>query len=152
MNVPMLNLKLQYARIRDELRRAVDEVFESQQFILGPTVESFESDIARYTDTAWAVGVSSGTDALLLSLMALGVGKDDLVITTPFTFFSTASSISRVGRSPSLPILIRSPISWIPHDSRKPSHHWQRKSVEGLRRLCRCISTGSARTWSRWLR
>jgi dTDP-4-amino-4,6-dideoxygalactose transaminase len=100
MNVPMLNLKLQYAQIKDEMRRAVDEVFESQQFILGPIVESFEKDIAVYTDTACAVGVSSGTDALLLSLMALGVGKDDLVITTPFTFFSTASSISRAGAIP----------------------------------------------------
>ena len=100
MNVPMLNLKLQYARIKDEMRRAVDDVFESQQFILGPTVESFERDIARYTDTPCAVGVSSGTDALLLSLMALGIGRDDLVITTPFTFFSTASSISRVGAIP----------------------------------------------------
>jgi len=100
MNVPMLNLKLQYARIKDEMRRAVDDVLASQQFILGPTVESFEQDIARYTDTACAVGVSSGTDALLLSLMALGIGKDDLVITTPFTFFSTASSISRVGAIP----------------------------------------------------
>lgn len=100
MNVPMLNLKLQYAQIKNEIRRALDEVFESQQFILGPTVESFEKEIARYTDAACAVGVSSGTDALLLSLMALGIGKDDLVITTPFTFFSTASSISRVGAIP----------------------------------------------------
>lgn len=100
MNVPMLNLKLQYAQIKDEIRRAVDEVFESQQFILGPTVESFEKEVARYTGAACTVGVSSGTDALLLSLMALGIGKDDLVITTPFTFFSTASSISRVGAVP----------------------------------------------------
>jgi dTDP-4-amino-4,6-dideoxygalactose transaminase len=100
MNVPMLNLKLQYAQIKDEMRRAVDAVFESQQFILGPTVESFEKEISRYTGAAWAVGVSSGTDALLLSLMALGIGKDDVVITTPFTFFSTASSISRVGAIP----------------------------------------------------
>ena len=100
MNVPMLNLKLQYAQIKDEIQRALDDVFESQQFILGPTVESFEKEIARYTDAVCAVGVSSGTDALLLSLMALGIGKDDLVITTPFTFFSTASSISRVGAIP----------------------------------------------------
>jgi len=100
MNVPMLNLKLQYAQIRDEMKHALDEVFESQQFILGPTVESFEKEIARYTNTPCAVGVSSGTDALLLSLMALDIGRDDLVITTPFTFFSTASSISRVGAIP----------------------------------------------------
>ena len=100
MNVPMLNLKLQYAQVKDEVKRALDEVFESQQFILGPTVESFEKEIARYTNTPCAVGVSSGTDALLLSLMALDIGRDDLVITTPFTFFSTASSISRVGAIP----------------------------------------------------
>jgi len=82
------------------VKRAVDQVFESQQFILGPTVESFEKEIARYAQAAHAVGVSSGTDALLLSLMALDIGKDDLVITSPFTFFSTASSISRVGAIP----------------------------------------------------
>ena len=100
MNVPLLNLKLQYQQIKDEIWHAVEEVLESQQFILGPTVDSFEKEIARYAQTAYAVGVSSGTDALLLSLMALGVGKGDAVITSPFTFFSTATSISRVGAIP----------------------------------------------------
>ena len=100
MKVPLLNLKLQYQQIKDEIRHAVEEVLESQQFILGPTVDSFEKEIARYAQAAYAVGVSSGTDALLLSLMALGVGKGDVVITSPFTFFSTATSISRVGAIP----------------------------------------------------
>lgn len=100
MNVPLLNLKLQYQQIREEIRRGVEEVLESQQFILGPTVDAFEREIARYAQAAHAVGVSSGTDALLLSLMALGIGKGDAVVTSPFTFFSTATSISRVGAIP----------------------------------------------------
>lgn len=100
MKVPLLNLKLQYQQIRDEIRIAVEEVLDSQQFILGPTVDAFEKEVACYAQAAYAVGVSSGTDALLVSLMALGVGKGDMVITTPFTFFSTATSISRVGAIP----------------------------------------------------
>ena len=100
MEVPLLNLKLQYAQIKDEVKAAIDEVLESQQFIFGPKVESFEREIAQLVKVEHAIGVSSGTDALLLSLMGLGIGKDDIVITSPFTFFSTASSISRVGATP----------------------------------------------------
>jgi dTDP-4-amino-4,6-dideoxygalactose transaminase len=100
MKVPLLNLKLQYATIKDEMRAAIDEVLESQQFIFGPKLESFEREIAQRVHVDHAIGVSSGTDALLLSLMALGIGNGDLVITSPFTFFSTASSISRVGGTP----------------------------------------------------
>jgi dTDP-4-amino-4,6-dideoxygalactose transaminase len=100
MNVPLLNLKLQYAPIKDEIRAAIDEVLESQQFIFGPQLESLEREIAQRVHVDHAIGVSSGTDALLLSLMALGIGNGDLVITSPFTFFSTASSISRVGGTP----------------------------------------------------
>ena len=100
MEVPLLNLKLQYAQIKEEVKTAVDEVLESQQFIFGPKVEAFEREIAELTKVEHAIGVSSGTDALLLSLMGLGIGNGDFVITSPFTFFATASSISRVGAIP----------------------------------------------------
>ena len=100
MQIPLLDLKAQYATIRDEIRTSVDEVLESQHFILGPTVEKFENEIAQYCNTEYAIGVASGTDALVLSLMAIGVGPGDEVITTPYTFFATGGSISRLGAMP----------------------------------------------------
>lgn len=100
MNVPLLDLKAQYQTIRKEIREAIDEVLESQQFILGEKVQKLEETIAAYCDSKFAVGVASGTDALLLSLMALNVGYGDHVITTPYTFFATAGSISRLGAKP----------------------------------------------------
>ena len=100
MNIPLLDLKAQYAAIKDEIRTAIDEVLESQYFILGPKVEQLENEIARYCNTKYAVGVASGTDALLLSLMATDIGYGDEVITTSYTFFATAGSISRLGAKP----------------------------------------------------
>jgi dTDP-4-amino-4,6-dideoxygalactose transaminase len=100
MTVKLLDLAAQYATISGEIRRAIDEVLESQQFILGPRVEELERAIASYCGAAHAVGVASGSDAILLALMALGVGAGDEVVTTPYTFFSTASSITRLGAKP----------------------------------------------------
>ncbi|KIX15100.1 DegT/DnrJ/EryC1/StrS family aminotransferase [Dethiosulfatarculus sandiegensis] len=100
VTVPMLDLKAQFAQIKDEIMRPVGEIFEKQAFILGPAVADMEEELARYLGVGHTVGVASGTDALLLSLMALGIGPGDEVITTPFTFFATAGSIMRTGAKP----------------------------------------------------
>jgi dTDP-4-amino-4,6-dideoxygalactose transaminase len=100
MKVPILDLKLQYAGIKEEVTRAIAEVCESQMFCLGPAVNAFEEQIAEYCGCKSAIGVSSGSDALLLSLMTLGIQPGDEVITTGFTFFATAGAISRLGAKP----------------------------------------------------
>jgi dTDP-4-amino-4,6-dideoxygalactose transaminase len=97
MNVPLLDLRAQFQSIRGEVMAAVERVFESQQFILGPEVEAFERDAAEYCYAKHAIGCGSGSDALLLALTALGVGPDDEVVTVAFSFFATASSITRLG-------------------------------------------------------
>ena len=100
MKVKLLDLQEQYMSIRGEVRRVLEEVCDAQDFILGPRVERFEQNLAAYCQTKYAIGVSSGTDALLCSLMALGVGQDDEVICPAFTFFATAGSIARLGAKP----------------------------------------------------
>jgi len=100
MQVPLLDLKRQYQTIKSEIDAAIAEVVETQYFKLGPKVAEFEAQVAEYSGAKRAVGVASGTDALLLALMAHGVGEGTEVITTPYTFFATGGSISRSGAKP----------------------------------------------------
>ncbi len=100
MKVPFLELKAQYQKIKEEIDQVIAEVVSEQYFILGPKVEALENSIAAYSSARHGIGVASGSDALTLSLLALGVGDGDEVITTPFTFFATAGSISKAGAKP----------------------------------------------------
>jgi dTDP-4-amino-4,6-dideoxygalactose transaminase len=100
MPVPMTDLKAQYKTLKKEVDAAINRVVEHGQFILGPEVAAFEKEMASYCGTKFAVGVASGTDALLLALLACGIGPGDEVITTPFTFIATAEVISRCGAVP----------------------------------------------------
>ena len=100
MAVPLLDLTRQYAPLRDDIRAAIDRVCDSQRFILGAEVDEFEREAAAVLDAGDAVGVTSGTDALLIALMALGIGPGDEVIVPSFTFFATAGVVSRLGATP----------------------------------------------------
>lgn len=97
MAVPLLDLRAQHGTIRDEVIAAITPVIEGQTFILGEPVERLEHDVARLCNTRHAIGCANGTDAILLALRALGIGRDDAVVTTPFTFFATAGAIHNVG-------------------------------------------------------
>src|ERR1700737_2313874 len=100
MQVPLLDLKPQYKPLAAEIQAAIEKVCDSQHFILGPAVKELETGVADYSQCRFGIGVSSGTDALLLALMALEIGNGDAVITSPFTFFATAGTIARAGAVP----------------------------------------------------
>lgn len=96
MQVPLLDLKVQYNSIKEEIGRAIDIVLESQHFIMGPQVKSLEEKISKYTNSKHAIACASGSDALLISLMAMDIKPGDEVITTPYTFFATAGAVARL--------------------------------------------------------
>jgi dTDP-4-amino-4,6-dideoxygalactose transaminase len=98
--VPLLDLRTQYDSIRAEIRDAIDRVCETQNFIMGPDVRALEQEISAFSGARYAIGMSSGTDALLAALMAIGLEPGDEVITTPFTFFATVGAILRLGGRP----------------------------------------------------
>lgn len=100
MHVPLLDLKAQYASIREPVRAAIDRVLESQSFVLGPEVEGLEKELADYCEVTHAIGCASGSDAILLALMAHGVGAGDEVLCPAYTFFATAGSVARLGAVP----------------------------------------------------
>ena len=98
--VPLLDLRAQYATIRDAVQEAIARVLESQNFILGAEVEALEREVADYSRCAFGIGVSSGTDALLAALMAIDLKPGDEVITSSYSFFATAGSVARLGDPP----------------------------------------------------
>ncbi|MBN2279388.1 MAG: DegT/DnrJ/EryC1/StrS family aminotransferase [Candidatus Marinimicrobia bacterium] len=100
MQVPLLDLKAQMDTIRGEVKAAIDDVVESTHYILGPEVEKLENTIAEYSGSKYGVGLSSGTDALLIALMALDIKTEDLVITSPYSFFATAGTVARLNATP----------------------------------------------------
>ena len=100
MQVPLLDLRAQYASMKEGMLREISEVCDSQHFILGPKVEKLETEVAAYCRSNHAVGVTSGSDALIIALMVEGIKAGDEVITTPFTFFATVGAIVRVGATP----------------------------------------------------
>jgi len=100
LSVPALDLKAQYATIRDEIDRAIRGVVESQGFVMGPEVSGLEAEVALYSEVEHGVGCASGSDALLLALLGLGIGEHDEVITSPYSFFATAGSVWRTGATP----------------------------------------------------
>ena len=107
MKIPILDLRPEVELLWEDLNRAVQEVLRSGRFVLGPNVQAFEEEVAAYMGVKHAIGMNSGTDALLIALRSAGIGPGDEVITTPFTFYATAEAVSWPGRRRFLLILLK---------------------------------------------
>jgi dTDP-4-amino-4,6-dideoxygalactose transaminase len=138
--VPLLDLTAQYAPIRTEILDAITRVCDSQRFIMGPEVEALEREMAAAIGIDHAIAVSSGTDAILSVLMALGIGPGDEVITPTYSFFATAGCVSRVGGTPVF-------VDVDPVTLNVDPDAISRAITGRTRATCRCIFTASARTW-----
>ena len=117
--IPFLDLQAQNEPLQAEIAEALQRVVESQRFVLGPEVEAFETEFARYCGSRFALGCASGSDALLLALMALGVEADDQVVCPSYTFFATASAITRLGATPVFADIDRRSFNLDPEQARK---------------------------------
>ena len=140
--IPFLDLKAEYGDVRMEVLNAVERVLESQHFILGPEVEALEAEVARLVGCQFAIGCASGTDALLLGLMAMGIGPEDEVITTPFTFVATAGSIARVGARPVF-------VDIEPDSFNLDPAKIEKVLTPRTRAMIRCIYLDDRRIWTR---
>ena len=158
IKVPLLDLKAQYAQFRTEVLAAIESVCASQHFILGEHVRALESEIAGYCGASQGIGVSSGTDALLLALMALGIGAGDEVITSPFTFFATAGTIARGGARPVFCDIDPSTLTYRrrPCSASSTTCAWRAAQdsytaprADASARSCRCTYTAKRPTWIR---
>ena len=141
--VPLFDLTRQWLEVKDDVHAAVERVFATQQFILGPEVAGLEKECAEYLGVKRAIGVTSGTDALLAALMALDVGPGDEVITTPFTFFATAGVVDRLGARTGLRGHRPARLQHGPRQARRRDH------ASAPRRSSRCTSTARPSTWTR---
>jgi len=151
MNVPLLDLSAQLKTIENEIKTAVNEVIDSTRYIMGPKVVELEENIAEYSGAKYATGVSSGTDALLISLMALNIGPGDIVITTPFSFFSTAGVIRRLNATPAFVDIDPDTYNVSP-DACEGGLKRKKKRGPLSKQLFPCICTVSALIWIRFLR
>ena len=147
MAVPFVDLKAQYAPLREQIRAAFDRLCDAQSFVLGPEVEALEAEFAAYCKCSHAIGVTSGSDALIMALMVLGIGPGDEVICPPFTFFATAGAIHRVGAKPVFADITETTFNLDPYDMKHkitsrtkaimPVHLFgQCADLEGLREVC----------------
>ncbi len=143
IRVRFLDLPAQYAALRDEIRPAVDEIFSTQEFVLGPAVGRFEESLARYLGAPAVVGVASGTDALYVALRAAGVGPGDAVLTTPYSFVASATCIARAGARPyfadieagSLNLDPRAARAWLADACRREGGVWRAPGGEAVRAI-----------------
>ena len=141
--IPLVDVKAQYAPLIPELKDRFGDVLESGRFIFGPEVEAFESESAAYLDAPHAIGVANGTDALVLSLEAMGIGAGDEVICPSFTFYATSEAIARAGATPVFADIDPVTLNLDPATSRRASRR-------GRRRSCRCTSSAvppRSRSW-----